>query len=88
MKRAIRNTIRKFVHTRQGLKLFRAMASGLATQNDRAMVNDDAAMVRGFERLSEVDLPAHIDGFEDLAFLFTSWRGNRGLIRMDIDEAA
>lgn len=84
----IKNAIRKFANTPQGLKFFRTMASGLAGKKDRARVNDDAAMVRGFNRLSEVGLPERIDGFEDLSFLFTSWRGTRGLIRMDIDEAA
>lgn len=36
----------------------------------------------------ETTLPNGVDGFEDLAFLFTSAHENRGILRMDFDEAA
>jgi predicted O-methyltransferase YrrM len=36
-----------------------------------------------------IDAPAHIHGFEDLAFLFNNrTKATRGIIRMNIDEAA
>jgi len=42
---------------------------------------------RLIERFSDPQVPEKIEGFEDLYFLFSCSKKNRGIIRMDFDEA-
>lgn len=85
IKQAFRKGVRQAINTRSGLRFCKLLASEISTENIWALVDP---LIRSFGRFSKVNVPPKIDGFEDLAFLFSCWRGNRGLIRLDLDEAA
>lgn len=64
--------------------IFRFLALFFKTDCMEALGRDYNLSVK----FSSVSLPERVSGFEDLAFLFWSSPLNRGLIRMDLDEAA
>ncbi|MGH7197662.1 MAG: class I SAM-dependent methyltransferase [Candidatus Omnitrophota bacterium] len=88
IKKVIRKGVKKAVNTKPGLKFFKTLASEIRVENAWALEADNPSIVRSFKKFSGVSVPRKIEGFEDLAFLFTSWRGNRGIVRLDFDEAA
>lgn len=76
------------VNTDFGLRAFTALARRIHPANDWALVTGNRSIVRTVEHYFEAPLPAQVRGFDDLAFLFSSWRGNRSIIQLDFDEAA
>src|SRR6186713_1308644 len=80
--------VERAVNSAAGLRAFQALARRIRPENDIALITTNRSIVRAISGFSEARLPKSVHGFEDLAFLFSCWRGNRSLIEMDFDEAA
>jgi predicted O-methyltransferase YrrM len=80
-----RRALPRLARTRLGT---RALAS-LARSDPWQLIAALGPPLRGNPRLGEIhDWPERLAGFEDLAFLFSSNRLNRGVASLDLDEAA
>jgi predicted O-methyltransferase YrrM len=88
LKNLIADGLERAVNTNFGLRAFTALARRIRPANDWALVTGNRSIVRAVEHYSEARLPQQVRGFDDLAFLFSCWRGNRSLIQLDFDEAA
>jgi predicted O-methyltransferase YrrM len=88
LKALLLSGVERVVNTPIGLRAFQALSRRIRPENDQALVNGNRSIVRAVDHFAEARLPASMQGFEDLAFLFSCWRGNRSLIELDFDEAA
>ncbi|MFC1593798.1 class I SAM-dependent methyltransferase [Candidatus Omnitrophota bacterium] len=84
MKNIIKKCIKKVFATSIGRKIFSLAASSLKFESMEVLGREHNLSVK----FSNTQLPEEIKGFEDLTFLFWSSPLNKGLIRMDMDEAA
>jgi predicted O-methyltransferase YrrM len=80
----VRDLLRALAGTGPGR---RALAS-LAGSDPRALIEALGPRLRRDASFASAQAPGRIDGFEDLAFLFTSTQLGRGIASLDLDEAA
>ena len=84
MKQFIKNTIKKLFLNPVGRKVFAWIAPQFKYECMEALGREHNLAVR----FSNIKVPEKIKGFEDLCFLFWSSPLNRGILRMDLDEAS
>jgi len=84
IKNIIKSQIKRIFYTRYGKKLFESIVLEMEKECIEALGREYNISVK----YSNIKLPKTIETFEDLYFLFWCSPLNRGIIRVDLDEAS